>query len=222
MGTCQMRIVPPVVGALDLEGGRAAFRPGVSCCPARGHRRGWNASIPTAVVDDLEPADSVAHADATVAEEAWAWRPMLVTASRMTARRCSLTVAGMAASTGPSNDAWTSKPTTGLRSRRSERTASRTPRPIAVCPKLEDGGADLSDRVVDIGDGRAQPIRCTGSHAGFAAMLWSREPDGEQTLDDRVVQIPGQAVPFVVDGHLLDPLVESGVLDGDACGEGQR
>ena len=97
---------------------------------------------------------------------------------------------------------------------------SRTPRPIPSDPELEDAGADLADGVIDIGDRRLQAIgaqsrRRVGGHA------LERETDGEEPLDHRVVQIPGQPVPLLVDGHFLDPLVKAGVLDGDAGGEGQ-
>ena len=38
--------------------------------------------------------------------------------------------------------------------------------------------------------------------AGLPAMLCKREADGEQPLDDRVVEVPGHPVAVLVDGHL--------------------
>ena len=44
---------------------------------------------------------------------------------------------------------------------------------------------------------------------------------GKESLDHVVVEVPGQAIPIVEHGQLLDSLVEPSVLDGDARPEGQ-
>ena len=112
-----------------------------------------------------------------------------------------------------------SNPTTGLRSPTRERTLSRSPRPIVSVPSSKMlvrtcRMVSSMSAMVAVAD-RCQRRRRVGRHA------LEGETDGEEALDDRVVQVPGQPIPFLVDGHLLDPLVQSGIFDGDAGRGGQ-
>ena len=49
-----------------------------------------------------------------------------------------------------------------------------------------------------------------------------RQPDGEQLLDDRVVEVHGDALAILEQGEVPHAGVQPGVLDGDAGGRGQR
>ena len=67
----------------------------------------------------------------------------------------------------------------------------------------------------------ADRLSATARPAWARRQALERQPDGEQTLDHPVVQVAGHAVPLLVDGHLTGPLVEPGVLHGDAGRQGQ-
>jgi two-component system, NarL family, response regulator DevR len=82
--------------------------------------------------------------------------------------------------------------------------------------EFEDGGADFGNGGIEIIDSLVDalndliPLRQT-------CCTLQRHTDGEDALDDPVVQIPGDAVPVVEDTEHTDPIMEACVLDCDAC-----
>ena len=86
--------------------------------------------------------------------------------------------------------------------------------------ELEDGGPHLADGLVDVGDGGVEGGAHGPAGRGGGQAL-QRQPDGEEPLDDAVVQVPGQPVAVLVHRDLAGALVEPGVLHGDAGGDGQ-
>ena len=61
----------------------------------------------------------------------------------------------------------------------------------------------------------------TCSRSGSPHGALQAHADGVDALDDPVVEVTGDAVPVVEHAHHADPVVEPGVLDGDAGGEGE-
>ncbi len=155
----------------------------------------------------------------TRARVAPAWRPMLVSASRRVGSSWSATGSLTAVSTGPLNSTGTSKPTTGRSSSARAATRARMPRPPPArrARRWWPGPGGWSRRC------RPRPRTGVGHvPAGRARrQALERQPDGEEPLDDPVVEVPGHAVPVLVHGDVAGPLVQPGVLDGDAGGQGQ-
>ena len=85
-------------------------------------------------------------------------------------------------------------------------------------PQLEDGRADLGDGVVELVDGFGDPLDDQVAF-GQARRTLEAHADGVNALNDPVVQVPGDAIPVVEHAHDPDPVVEPGVLNGDAGGE---
>ena len=77
------------------------------------------------------------------------------------------------------------------------------------------GEVEVVDRLLDAGDA---PRVARASRA----VPCSAEPGGEQPLDHRVVQVPGDPLPVLDQRQLADPGVQPGVLDGHAGGGRQR
>ena len=79
---------------------------------------------------------------------------------------------------------------------------------------VEDRLAQLTDRLVELVDRfpdphhRLRPL----DQAGGAL---ERQTDGEQALNDRVVEVPGDPVPVLGQGAVAHNAMEPGVLDGD-------
>jgi hypothetical protein len=99
------------------------------------------------------------------------------------------------------------------------RASSARPRdrPIRGVPgaELEDVVAQLPDRAVDPVDGVVSRV---SARVGVPAPMsgaggLEAHPDGEQRLDDPVVELAGDAVALVLDGQRAQPLAEQGVLD---------
>ena len=91
---------------------------------------------------------------------------------------------------------------------------------VLAHPELVNRGTNLRDDLVDLGHGTAQLVRRGLGQAGGQAL--QGQAQSEQPLDDRVVEVPGHAVAVLVDRRPAHPVVEAGVLDGDAGGQRQR
>jgi hypothetical protein len=97
------------------------------------------------------------------------------------------------------------------------RRPSRRPRgglePEDGRPDVADGDVEVLDRGVDpVGDLR--PLREPGGPL-------QGEAGGEQPLDHRVVEVAGDALAILEHGHVLQPGVQAGVVDGDPGGAGE-
>ena len=85
---------------------------------------------------------------------------------------------------------------------------------------VEDGLPQLADRLVELLDrlpdphDRLRPLDQPGRPL-------QRQPDGEQALDHRVVEVPGDPVPVLRQGPVAHQAVQARVLDGDAGGHGE-
>ena len=118
------------------------------------------------------------------------------------ASRCSALVRD-AVSTGPSKETRTSKPTTGWSSSDEGEDVRRAPpdRPPHPSSKM----VDRTWRMVSSMSEMAALSRSALRAPPVAGHALEGQPDGEEALDHRVVEIPGQAVPLLVDGHLAGP-----------------
>ncbi len=86
--------------------------------------------------------------------------------------------------------------------------------------ELVDGCADPLNDAIDFGHRRPEFLRQLSRNPSRHAL--KLEPDAEEPLNHGVVQVAGDPVPILVDGHDPDLLMESGILDGDAGGEGEH
>ena len=86
--------------------------------------------------------------------------------------------------------------------------------------EIEDAGADLADGLVDIGHGPVDPADQLVV-LGDPGRTLEGQAHGEKALDDRVVEVPGDAVPVLDQRELADPFVQPGPLDGHAGRHGQ-
>ena len=154
---------------------------------------------------------------------AWACLPTLVSASRRTASTSSASCPVTTLSTGPLNDTWGWMPSTGRSSCTRSSTLGCRPSLLMVSSmskmalrKLADRLVELVDRLPDAHD-RLGPL----DQAGRALQ---RQPDGEEALDHRVVQVPGDPVAVLGQRAVAHQRVQAGVLDGDAGrhGEGEH
>ena len=89
------------------------------------------------------------------------------------------------------------KPSSGAYSRASDRISARSELSLTVL-ELEDRGADVLDRAVQVVDGLVERLVEPGV-AGAERDASQLEPRGEETLDHHVVQVPGD--PFPVGDH---------------------
>jgi hypothetical protein len=86
--------------------------------------------------------------------------------------------------------------------------------------QLEDGRAHLPHGLVEVVDGPVQPLDDRRGEVGPEDGL-EAEAGGEQALDHPVVEVAGDALAVLEHHHLAHPLVEAGLLDGEAGGDGQ-
>ncbi len=85
----------------------------------------------------------------------------------------------------------------------------------------EDRRADLADRVVELRD-RVADASSELSVLGERERCLKGQPRREEPLDDRVVEVAGDALPVRRRGELRHAFVETGVGDRDAGRRGER
>ena len=79
----------------------------------------------------------------------------------------------------------------------------------------------MPDGDVEVLDKGPQPVDHLGPLDQPEVCLQG-EPDREQPLDDRVMQITGDSFAVFEQRQVCDACVQPGVLDRDACGRGER
>jgi len=136
-------------------------------------------------------------------------------ASRSVARRCSATAAEIAESTGPPKVTFGRRPTTGTSSSIRSMTPRRRPSWWTANFEVEDGGAELA--IVSSSPHGSLDATTTSGRLERRAVPWSESPTAKRRLDDRVVKVAGNASRSSEDGDLLDPRVETSVLEGDTA-----
>ena len=101
----------------------------------------------------------------------------------------------------------------------------QVPEAIGQAPGLEQGRAQAEDEVADVADDGMQRIdRLVDPAGGFRGLLADelgniveRERLSVDGLDHAVVEIPADPVALVDDRQAAHLVVQSGILDCDAC-----
>ncbi len=83
----------------------------------------------------------------------------------------------------------------------------------------EDHRSDLADDAVELGDGRVDDLAGVTRHERLHRL--QLEADGEEALDDRVVEVAGDAFSVGHHGEVADLLEQPAVLDGTHGGRCQ-
>ena len=98
---------------------------------------------------------------------------------------------------------------------------------LRMQPLFVDRELNVEDRLAQLADGLVELVdRLPDPHDGLrpldqAGCPLQRQPDGEEALDHRVVQVAGDPVPVLGERPVAHQAVQPRVLDGDARGHGQ-